>query len=578
MLVAQGPTPDAPRDLTTDLEVRAEVGYGGGDFTVHGGYVFFIASRTGRMFRQALAGGPARPITPAFGKAASPTVSPDGRFVAYVHHDEDGIDRLAVVDSQAEVGRKCSPKGMISTCSPAGVTTARVWPGSPGTIPHALGQHAALPGRGRRKRPLVSPAPVPQVIAGGDDTAVSQPEFSPDGRHLLYVSDASGWGQLVMHDLTTNAAKPLTPEGVEHGAPAWIQGLSTYALSADGRHATAVRNERGVHKLVRIELATGQTARVEALAEYTEIGSLRAAAAGDRIAFVGSSPTVPSRLVAFDFATQQTRIVARSLGETVPSSALASAKPVSWSAPDGTDVFGLYYAPASERFEGSGKPPLIVVIHGGPTSQDSAGWRPDAQFYATRGYGVLYVNYRGSTGNGRAYMPNCGATGAWPTSKTPSARSPPGRSRPHRSDRTVIMGGSAAGSPCFRRWSSIPRRFGRICMYGVADQFHWPPRPTARSPLPRFPPGPVARGRPDLPPAIARPACRQDTPPLAVFQGVNDRVVPASSPTPSSKPSPVTAPRTSITSTKAKATAGASEKRLSSSIAGRVLRRYVLFA
>src|SRR6185436_6545209 len=64
VLVAQSPGDDAPRDLTSDLSVRAEVGYGGGDFTVHAGHVYFVVQKTGRIYRQALAGGPAKPITP----------------------------------------------------------------------------------------------------------------------------------------------------------------------------------------------------------------------------------------------------------------------------------------------------------------------------------------------------------------------------------------------------------------------------------------------------------------------------------------------------------------------------------
>src|SRR5690349_20832454 len=67
---------DAPRDLTTDLSVRARVGYGGGDFTVAGGYVYFAEASSGRLYRQPLAAGPARAITPAFGAAAAPAVSP----------------------------------------------------------------------------------------------------------------------------------------------------------------------------------------------------------------------------------------------------------------------------------------------------------------------------------------------------------------------------------------------------------------------------------------------------------------------------------------------------------------------
>src|ERR1051325_2745717 len=92
---------DAPRDLTDDLNVRAKIGYGGGDFTVAGGVAFFVEDAGGRIYRQALRGGTAAPITPGFGRAASPTVSPDGRWVLYVHSDERK-DRLAIVDSGGE--------------------------------------------------------------------------------------------------------------------------------------------------------------------------------------------------------------------------------------------------------------------------------------------------------------------------------------------------------------------------------------------------------------------------------------------------------------------------------------------
>src|SRR5687768_3627298 len=100
VLVAQDEDGHAPRRLTDELSVRAEVGYGGGDFTVAHGHVYFVVHKTGRIFRQPLAGGRAEPITPPFGQAASPVVSPDGRWVAYVHHDDEAMDRLAVVDSQ----------------------------------------------------------------------------------------------------------------------------------------------------------------------------------------------------------------------------------------------------------------------------------------------------------------------------------------------------------------------------------------------------------------------------------------------------------------------------------------------
>src|SRR4029079_17650072 len=71
---------------------------------------------------------------------------------------------------------------------------------------------------------------------------------------------------------------------------------------------------------------------------------------------------------------------------------------------DGDRPSGLYSPRSGAGFESDGAPPLIVLPHGGPTSQVTASWSAQAQFFATRGYAVLYPNYRGSTGYGRAYM------------------------------------------------------------------------------------------------------------------------------------------------------------------------------
>lgn len=90
----------ASRDLTPTRSVRARVGYGGGDFSVGGGHVYYVAQE-GRIYRQRLAGGEAQPITPQFGHMASPALSPDGRWVLYIHTYER-IDGLDIVDAGGE--------------------------------------------------------------------------------------------------------------------------------------------------------------------------------------------------------------------------------------------------------------------------------------------------------------------------------------------------------------------------------------------------------------------------------------------------------------------------------------------
>jgi dipeptidyl aminopeptidase/acylaminoacyl peptidase len=527
VLVAQAGSSDVPRDLTAELSVRAEVGYGGGDFTVGGGSVYFAVHKSGHVYRQPLSDGQPRPLTPAFGSAASPTLSPDGRWLAYVHHD-DGIDRLAAVEAGGSAWPQILTEGhdfyMQPRFSPDGRRMAWIaWdhPNMPwdGTLLYVAEIDASAGLRLENVR----------TVAGGDEVAAFQPEFTPDGRRLLFVSDESGWGQIHVHDLESGRSEEITSEEAEFGQPGWVQDMRTYAVAPDGRRLTAVMNRRGFRRLVRIDLASGAITPVESLEEYADVAYLVAAPQGDRVAMVASGPAIPPRVVEHDFTTGRTRIVARSSGETVLPSALARIEAVSWQTAGGETAHGLYWPPASERFESPGKPPLVALIHGGPTSETTAAWKADAQFFATRGYAVLAVNYRGSTGYGRPYMLKL--RGNWGVCDVEDAVSgarclaETGRADP---ERMVIMGGSAGGFTVLQTLVDQPEAFtAGVCLYGVADQFHLAAQThkfEARYLDSLLGPLPQAAGlyRQRSPVRHADRIRR----PVAIFQGGKDQVVP----------------------------------------------------
>jgi len=131
----------------------------------------------------------------------------------------------------------------------------------------------------------------------------------------------------------------------------------------------------------------------------------------------------------------------------------SDAQAISWKGHDGEEVYGLYFQPTNPNFESSGAPPLIVKVHGGPTSQVDAHFSPEAQFYTSRGFAFLEVNHRGSTGYGKVYRDKL--LGAWGTYDVEDSASgaqylvdkglADGR-------RLVILGGSAAVTPCCNRW------------------------------------------------------------------------------------------------------------------------------
>ena len=356
-----------------------------------------------------------------------------------------------------------------------------------------------------------------------------QPEFTPDGKLLLFVSDESGWGRLVCRELTSGKQRELTPEGIEYGAPAWVQDLRTYVVAADGRSVLAAGNDRGFQQLRRIDLTSGDSSIVTALAEYSESACLAASPAGDKIAMTVSGPTQPPRVITYDFAENKPQVIARSTAENVPPAMLSKCEPLAWPTAGGETAYGLFFPPAGDCSARSGKPPLIVIVHGGPPSQAKAGWRADAQFFATRGYAVLYVNYRGSTGYGRQYMLRLrGNWGICDVEDAVTGTKHLAESGRVDGERMVIMGGSAGGFTVLQTMVVQPEAFtAGISLYGVANQFSLAAdthkfesryTDTLLGPLPEA----AALYRERSPVFHADKIKR----PLAVFQGSIDTVVP----------------------------------------------------
>jgi len=524
------PAGQALRDLTSTLSVRARVGYGGGDFGVGGGQVVFSSS--GRLYRQSLHSGDAKPLTPRFGDAASPTLSPDGRWVLYVHTDE-GTDGLAIVDAQGEMWPQKLVYGgdfyMQPRWHPDGTRIAWVSWNHPNMPWDSTTLHMATLDTSGPGLPTVVET---TTLVDRPDVSIFQPEFSPDGRSLAYVSDESGWGNLYLLDLESGVHRALTTDQAEAGRPAWAQGMRTYGFSADGKRLFYVRSQQGFAEIWSADLETGRAEPAGLpLEDYTWFEFIAVAPKTGRVALIASSSAVSERVIACrpQAPGSGVQIIRRSTGETVPPAELAKPLPVQWTAPDGTTVHGLYYAPSSARYESDGLPPAVIDIHGGPTGQSTARYNGRTQFFCTRGYAYLEVNYRGSTGYGKPYM--AALRGQWGVLDVEDAVGGADylvSAGLADRDRLVIMGGSAGGYTVLKSLVDHPGFFkAALCLYGVSNMFtlaadtHKLEERYLDSML-----GPLPQAS-----AIYRErspiyAADQIVDPIAVFQGEVDRVVP----------------------------------------------------
>ncbi|MEP7293977.1 MAG: DPP IV N-terminal domain-containing protein, partial [Chloroflexota bacterium] len=279
---------DAARDLTeSSMSVRGRVFYGGGEFTSANGVLYF-AGTGGRLYHLPLDGGIPTPITPEFGASASPSVSPDGRWLVYVHSAEN-VDALALVDVKGAIFPRRLVSGydffMQPAWHPQGDKIAFIAWNQPNMAWDGTLLQLAHLGTGQDGVPFVESI---ETIAGTDDVSIFQPEFSPDGRYLAFVSDQTGWWQLYLYDLQSKTQTPLTDAPAEDGAPAWVQGLRTYAWSPDSKAIYFIRNWESRCSLWRCEVANHKLRRVIALDHYGYLGQIAVAQHGE-VALLASS-------------------------------------------------------------------------------------------------------------------------------------------------------------------------------------------------------------------------------------------------------------------------------------------------
>lgn len=530
VLVCLPPGEEAPRDLTTELAVRARVGYGGGDFSVAGGMVYF-AEASGRLYRQPLATGSATPLTPTFGYAASPSVSPDQRWVAFVHTAAD-YDCLAIVDAAGQSWPQKLVTGADFYMQP-------VWHPQGTWLAWVEWSHPQMPWEGSMLRLgslYYDAGHLPRLtdvhtIAGSTTVGIQQPVFSPDGRWLSYISNQSGWDNLYSYDVQTQTQRALTSEPVDCGQPAWVQGVRTYGWRHDSQGLYYLRNEQGFKRLwyydVQQQTATDAHA---ALAPYTAIEQPALSPTRAVLACVASAPTVPARLVVATLeAPASARVCRRSSAENVAAADLSTPKPLTWATQGGEAIHGLYYPPTSTRYQGQGLPPALIHIHGGPTSQALAGFHPQSQFFTSRGYAVLQVNHRGSTGYGKAYTEALrGHWGVYDVEDAVSGARYLAEQGLAAAGQLVIMGGSAGGYTVLQTLVRHPGVFkAAICLYGISNLFtlaatthkfeaHY--LDSLIGPLPEA----AALYRERSPIYAAERICD----PIALFQGEVDQVVP----------------------------------------------------
>lgn len=426
--------------MPAPFSVRTRVHeYGGGAFAVAAGTVWFSNDADQRLYRLEDGGAP-EPVTPA-GSCRYADLVVDR------HHDR----LLAVCEDHSGQGEPANSIVAIAKDGTVQVLTdgsdfyAAPRPSPDGAQLLWLSwDHPNMPWDGCvLTRATCNGAGIvaeTETLAGGPDEALFQPEWSPDG-DVYFVSDRSGWWNL--YRWSEDAPQPVSPMQAELGLPQWIFNMRTYGFTGEDQ-IYAIRTVGGLAELLVISVLDGAVDVIPT--PYVEMHGL--VADTQQAAFVGSGAQDVPVVAGVDGSDGSIVELRRSAAETPDTAVVSVARPVVFDSADGRQAHAFYYPPKNDEFTGPDKalPPLIVKSHGGPTGQSGCGFNLKIQYWTSRGFAVLDVNYGGSTGYGRSYrraldgawgvvdVEDCEAGARWLVEQ--------GLADP---DRLAITGGSAGG-------------------------------------------------------------------------------------------------------------------------------------
>ncbi len=307
----------------------------------------------------------------------------------------------------------------------------------------------------------LSPA---RVLAGGPGESIFQPTWSPDG-DLYFASDRTGfWNLYFWHDGTTRALHPMA---AEFGRPQWSFGLTTFGFRAP-HSILCVYDRDGRSHLGELDAQAGTLREIPL--PYTVLSGL--AVSGDQALLLAASPTEGGAVVALDIPSGGLTVLQRASEAAVDDGYISAPEAITFPTGEDETAHAFYYPPTNRDFAGLAdeKPPLVVMSHGGPTGSTSSSLNLQVQYWTSRGFAVVDVNYRGSAGYGRAYrdrlkgnwglvdVEDCEAAALYLIAR--------GKADP---ERVAIRGGSAGGYTTLVALSTRDTFKAGASLFGIGD-------------------------------------------------------------------------------------------------------------
>ena len=446
--------------------------YGGGSFAVRKRTLYFTNWSDQRIYVQHEGGEPqpltAEPGIPRGSRYADLNLTPNGKFLLCVRetHTDDGneaTNEIVAIDTTSGEAQIIA-SGRDFYCAP------RVAANHDGIV-WTEWDHPNMPWDGNY---LVSGSfdsssasvSTTSTLTGGQDEAIVQPSWSHDGT-LNFVTDRTGWWNV--HAWRGGDMVNLFEEESDHGRPDWQFGFSSYAHLPDGRTALGKGGVTSGSVTV-IDPASGSTRSIEI--PYSEVSYITADSQGESLYFVGSSPTDEPAIIKLELGTETCETIYAPSSVHVEPGYLSSPEHVVFPTTESGEAHAFYYEPTNQDFvaQKNKLPPLVTICHGGPTSASGTGLDLSTHYWTSRGFAVVDVNYRGSSGYGKAFRDALkGKWGIYDTDDCIAAAQYLIDQGLVDKDRVIIRGGSAGGYSTINALTFHDFFAVGAALYGIAD-------------------------------------------------------------------------------------------------------------
>jgi dipeptidyl aminopeptidase/acylaminoacyl peptidase len=314
----------------------------------------------------------------------------------------------------------------------------------------------------------LDPAGDPVTMAGAcPGESIWQPEWSAQG-DLVFASDRSGWWNL--ERLRGGERDILYAAEAEFGYPQWVFGDRSFGFLGDGRIVCAYDRD-GLTSFGVVDPATGELLDLDLPHDAFRYGP-GVVAEGSTIVIIAGSADLANQVVWLDFGARSVEVLRTGIDVTFDRGFSSTPRPIEFPTDGGLTAHALFYPPANPDWHGPDgeAPPLIVMAHGGPTGNASPILDPSLQYWTSRGFAVVDVNYGGSTGYGRAYRERLyGNWGVVDLQDCVNAARFLADTGEVDGERLLVRGGSAGGYVvvCALVWTDVFA--AGASYYGIAD-------------------------------------------------------------------------------------------------------------